>query len=407
MLSWLAVTTLETTLLIGIVLLSRPLVRRVFGANVAYTLWLIPLIGVLLPARPPRPATPLEVIRLPGAEISQALNSAAETVGTPSGLPLEWLWLVGVGVFLTVQLVRVARFHETVRSTAAPFTAPAHIREILDRYGVSPSRVFTTPLAGAPFVTGLRNARVFLPTDFLERFSAEEQRWIVIHELTHIRRGDLRLRFVAETFRALFWFNPLVHVAVHALRQDQEYVCDQAVVSRCTRQERYQYGKALMLGASSQRVPSFLTFFRNSKERYVMLGKHRKSALNTLVGTAVCVLIGVYSLTSAPISVAQNAAASEYDLTRYTQLQAEIHMARLEPDSEGTLRVLAPDQTGKSQEWTVVLPTGKELREAGIKLTFFAPGHGYVITGHAASDPADHRLFAMTVTRPDGAVWTR
>ena len=96
-----------------------------------------------------------------------------------------------------------------------------------------------------------------------------------------------------------------------------------------------------------------------------------------------------------------------HDLSRYTQLQAEIHMAKLERDSEATLRVLAPDQTGKSQEWTVVLPTGSELREAGIKLTFFAPGHGYVITGHAASDPADHRLFATTITRPDGAVWTR
>ncbi len=407
MLSWLTVTTLETTLLIGIVLLSRPLVRRMFGANVAYTLWLIPLIGVLLPARPPRPATPLEVIRLPGGEVSEALNSAAETLATPTGLPLEWVWLAGVGVFLAVQLVRVARFHEKVRSTAAPFAAPSHILAILDRYGLSSSRVFSTPLAGAPFVTGLRNASVFLPTDFLERFSAEEQRWIVIHELTHIRRGDLWLRFAAEAFRALFWFNPLVHVAVHALRQDQEYVCDQAVVSRCTRQQRYQYGKALMLGASSQRVPSFLTFFRNSKERYVMLSKHRESPLNTLVGTAVCVLIGVYSLTSAPISVAQNATASEYDLSRYTQLQAEVHMARLEPDSEGTLRVLAPDQTGKSQEWTVVLPTGKELRDAGIKLVFFAPGPGYVITGHAASDPADHRLLAMTVTRPDGAVWTR
>ena len=119
---------------------------------------------------------------------------------------------------------------------SAPFAAPSHILDILDRYGVSSNRVFSTPLPGAPFVTGLRNASVFLPTDFLERFSAEEQRWIVIHELTHIRRGDLWLRFAAEVFRALFWFNPLVHVAVHALRQDQEYVCDQAVVSRCTRQ---------------------------------------------------------------------------------------------------------------------------------------------------------------------------
>ena len=112
MLSWLTVTTLETSLLIGIVLLSRPPIRRVFGANVAYTLWLIPLIGVLLPARPPRPATPLEAIQLPGGEVSDALYSAAESFGTPSGLPLEWLWLAGVGIFLAVQFMRVTRFHE-------------------------------------------------------------------------------------------------------------------------------------------------------------------------------------------------------------------------------------------------------------------------------------------------------
>jgi bla regulator protein blaR1 len=128
MLSWLTVTTLETSLLIGIVLLSRPLVRRVFGANVAYTLWLIPLIGVLLPARPPRPATPLEAIRLPGAEISEALNSAAETLATPTGLPLEWLWLAGVGAFIAVQLLRVARFHEAARGCAFCDGPPQRVR---------------------------------------------------------------------------------------------------------------------------------------------------------------------------------------------------------------------------------------------------------------------------------------
>jgi hypothetical protein len=152
---------------------------------------------------------------------------------------------------------------------------------------------------------GFFRARVFLPTDFRERFSAEEQRWIRIHELTHIRRGDLWLRLIAEAFRALFWFNPLVHVALRALRQDQEYACDQAVVSRCTGPERYQYGKALLLSMGERRLPAIPAFFGNGTGRFVMLGKHRKSGLNTVVGLSVCALIGGYALTSAPVSMAQ------------------------------------------------------------------------------------------------------
>jgi hypothetical protein len=204
----------------------------------------------------------------------------------------------------------------------------------------------------------------------------------------------------------LFWFNPLAHLAVRLLQQDQEYACDQAVLSGCTGQERYQYGKALLVGEGSQRLPSFLTFFSDSKERYVMLGKHRRSAFRTLVGTSACVLIGAYSLTSAPSSIAQDATAAVYDFGSFTQLIAEIHQARWQ-QGVATLIVMAPDQSGKPQQWTVDLPATSELRQAGINIGFFAPGHGYVITGNASLDPKLRRLFAVTITRPDGSVWTR
>jgi beta-lactamase regulating signal transducer with metallopeptidase domain len=403
---WLILTTLETSVLIGVVLVARPLIRRAFGAVLACDLWLIPAVGVLLPTRPPRPETPLETIRLPAEEVSRGLYSAVEAWQAPSTIPWEALWLAGAVVWLAVQLIRSARFRRKLYATAAPFVASSRaVVAVLDRYGVSPARVFTTTLGGAPFVTGLTGAKVFLPTDFAERYSAQEQQWILIHELTHIRRRDLWARFIAEGFRALFWFNPLVHLAVSLLRQDQEYACDQAVVSRCTAQERYGYGKALMLGASSQLRPSFVTFFRNNTERYAMLGKYKESGLSTVVGAAACLLIGVFSLTSAPISVAQNAAISREYLSSVTELQAEIHQAKFEV-TETTLRVLAPDESGKPQEWTVVLPPPSELRAAGANFAFFAPGHGYVITGSPSVDQ-QRRLFALTVTRPDGAVWRR
>ena len=406
MLDWLILTTLETSVLIGVVLLARPIVRRAFGAVQAGDLWLIPAIGLLLPTRPPRPATPLEAIRLPG-EVSRELHSAAATWEVPNAVPWEALWLAGAAVWIAVQLVRSVRFRRDLRSTATPFipSSPA-IVALFDRYGLRQSRVFTTTRVGAPFVTGLIDAKVFLPTDFTERFAPEEQQWILIHELTHIRRRDLWARIVAEGLRASFWFNPLMHLAVYLMREDQEYACDQAVVSRCTTEERYRYGRALMLGASPQGQFSFVTFFRSNTERYAMLGKYKESALKNVAGTILCLLIGVYSLTSAP-TVAQNAGGSSYDLGSLTELQGEVRQVTLLGGTEGVLRVMAPDQSGDAQEWTVVLPTGKELREAGINVAFFAPGKGYVISGSPSLNPNERRLLAWTITRPDGSVWRR
>ena len=414
MLDWLIRTTLETSLLIGVVLLARPLIRRAFGAVLACDLWLIPAIGVLLPMRPTRPATPLEAIPLPVDEVERGFHSAAEALQTTSAIPWEVMWLAGAAAWVAMQFVRSARFRRKLLSTSSPFvpSSPAVV-DLLDRHGVNPARVFTTTCAGAPFVTGLLDAKVFLPADFAQRFSAQEQHWILIHELTHMRRRDLWARLVAEAFRALFWFNPLVHLTVHLLRQDQEYACDQAVVSRCTAQERYRYGRALMLGASSEGQPSFATFFRNNTERYAMLAKYKESTWNTVIGAVVCFAVGVYSLTSAPTSIAQTAASSGYDLGSITQLQAEVQQVKFSGEGEATMRVVAPDQNGQPQEWLVVLQRSSEiveaLRAAGVEhpAAFFGLGHGYIITGSPSRDPKEHRLLAWTVTWPDGAVWRR
>jgi beta-lactamase regulating signal transducer with metallopeptidase domain len=356
----------------------------------------------------------LEAVQLPGEELSRGLYSAAEAWAAPTAIPWEALWLAGVIVWVAVQLFRSAQFRRDLLAKATPFVpTSAAIAELLDRYRTSPARVWMTMRSGAPFVTGLLEPTVFLPTDFAQRFSPQEQQWVLIHELTHIRRRDLWARLIAEGFRAVFWFNPLVHLAVHLLRQDQEYACDQAVVSRCTPHERYRYGRALMLGTSQEARPSFVTFFRNNTERYAMLGKYKESAWNTVLGMVVCLLIGVYSLTSAPTSVAQDAGKSGYDLGTITELQTEVHMAKFSGEADAILRVVAPDRSGRPQEWLVVLQRSKDvveaLRAAGVErpALFFAPGEGYIISGSPSLDPNEHRLLAWTVTRPDGAVWRR
>ena len=108
-----------------------------------------------------------------------------------------------------------------------------------------------TDLPGTPFVTGLVRPLVHLPTDFFQRFSREEQKWVVQHELTHSARGDLWIQVLWELLRGVFSFNPIVHLATGAMRDDQELACDQAVLGASSNDDRYSYGRALLVGAGA------------------------------------------------------------------------------------------------------------------------------------------------------------
>ena len=81
-----------------------------------------------------------------------------------------------------------------------------------------------------PMTCGGLSAVVILP-DEAERWSADRRRVVVLHELIHIKRGDLLTQTLAQVVCALYWFNPLVWWAVRKLRVEQEWACDEHVLA--------------------------------------------------------------------------------------------------------------------------------------------------------------------------------
>lgn len=73
LIDWLYRTTLEVSLLIGLILLIRPVVRKTLGARATYWLWFLPLIRVLIPNRLSRPPTVLEGVPLPSGQLAIAI----------------------------------------------------------------------------------------------------------------------------------------------------------------------------------------------------------------------------------------------------------------------------------------------------------------------------------------------
>lgn len=164
----------------------RPM-RRLYGAQAAYHLWLIPPAAALI------------------GFVLFFVNLTAETAAAPfASVPMARLglaaWLVGVVAMGAVFTAAQLRFHARLRAGEA-----------------------------GPAVVGFISPRIVMPADE-GGYSPEELELIRAHERMHVARKDPRAVAFIAAAQCLCWFNPLVHVAARLLRLDQELACDAAVM---------------------------------------------------------------------------------------------------------------------------------------------------------------------------------
>ena len=62
--------------------------------------------------------------------------------------------------------------------------------------------------------------------------------WVLLHELAHIRRGDLWVVVVQRVVQAVFFFHPAVHLANWIIDELREYACDDAALAACKTSRR-------------------------------------------------------------------------------------------------------------------------------------------------------------------------
>ncbi len=107
----------------------------------------------------------------------------------------------------------------------------------------------TSEAIAEPMIVGLPRPVVLLPRAFLAPPSLPSLRMILAHELTHLRRGDLRLMLLPTLAQTLFGFFPPAWLAVREYRIACEAACD-AETLRITGAEAREYGLLLLSFAS-------------------------------------------------------------------------------------------------------------------------------------------------------------
>ncbi|HSV01658.1 MAG TPA: M56 family metallopeptidase [Phenylobacterium sp.] len=189
-------------LAIAAVLVLRLPARAAFGAEAAYRLWAAPPLAVAANLLPFKVA--------PAGTAALGHLAPAHLAG-----PLLAAWAAGAGVAVLLLWRAQAAFLRAARAGRA-----------------------------GPAVVGVIAPRVIMPPDD-GRFSEAERALIRAHEREHICRKDPRAGALAALCQCLAWFNPLVHLAAHVARLDQELACDAAVIRKRPK-DRALYARTLL-----------------------------------------------------------------------------------------------------------------------------------------------------------------
>ena len=89
-----------------------------------------------------------------------------------------------------------------------------------------------------PVTWGVVYPAVLLPPDSVQ-WPEERRRFVLVHEMAHVKRFDALTQLVAQIAIAIFWFDPLIWLAAHRMRVEREHACDDYVIRDGTKPSLY------------------------------------------------------------------------------------------------------------------------------------------------------------------------
>lgn len=232
--------------------LLMPWLRRRISSWACGALWLVPNVLYILARDNMRLPAPLLVIKT-----SEGLMSA-----------LLGVWFAGFLLIMAWKTAEHLLFRRRVLKNAEKLKVPLW-DEVFGQ--VCPNRnrppLYRSREAATPLTIGLlAGARVVvLP---VRDYTDEELRLVLTHEAVHIARCDAASKLALVSVTALFWFNPLVWLAIRRSAEDIELSCDEAVTLGAGEAERRRYADLILSSAGDERGFTTCLSARASSLRY-------------------------------------------------------------------------------------------------------------------------------------------
>jgi len=215
-----------------------------------------------IPSMPGMPSMPEMRVNIPILPIdNMAMQPAATLPPTPEVSPsvlavattaFMLVYPLAVLVVLAYNLIGYTLFARKLhRGYIAPYKEELDLlAEVAGQRRIP--RMFISDHVATPMLIGLFKPTIVLPNC---NYTGEQLRSILLHELTHMRRFDIAVKWMSLLACSIHWFNPLVWFARREIDSICELSCDEAVISNMDVSGKQIYGNTLIDVASDTRIP--------------------------------------------------------------------------------------------------------------------------------------------------------
>jgi len=194
-------------------------------------------------------------------------------------------------LFLTYVIVQLIKRNKAMKNSIL-VEQNKQIKKYIDLFNLKRKvQIFINDNISTPITYGVIHPKIIIQSHILK----DEQllKYVIIHEMTHIKKFDIVFNHIKNLITCLHWFNIFILVASRYIEDDIEVLCDKLVIQKVgdTMQNRKQYCLSMLkLIEQKEKKREIVLKMHPTKERMVIMKKWKKSF------SGVCVLVMVMAL---------------------------------------------------------------------------------------------------------------
>ncbi|MBZ9685453.1 M56 family metallopeptidase [Clostridium estertheticum] len=328
--------SLSGSILAVLIFAVKPFIKHKLSKTIQYYIWIVVILRLILPFsfetsimnelfygnQTPVVATSQGVIQpvvetgtnisksnsLPNVQenVSNAVNNG-EVVQGRHFVDLfnrysVYLWLLGIIITLIVNLTGYGRFLKYLNGSNISATNRENEMLVTLLNGRRKVRLFRNRFLNTPMLIGIARPYIIIPD---ASFSETQLKNILLHEIVHLKRFDIAVKWLTMIASSIHWFNPLMYFIKKEINSSCELACDEAVIKNLSPAEKQAYGDTLISVVAQYKYPNGILQVtmceekKGLKERLVAIMNHSRKSRGIIILSVIllgCVIFGALYL---------------------------------------------------------------------------------------------------------------
>ncbi|WP_352418714.1 M56 family metallopeptidase [Proteiniborus sp.] len=329
--------SLSGTILSLILLLIKPLIENRISKAVQYYIWIVVLLRLILPFSfeeslmnkffymnntqaivstnqeihiPNNGASPIintsiasdakEKLESKSYDYNSNSRSYFSSLFNSFNNYVFYIYLIGVIIAIATNIVNYLKFLRKLQNSYKNTGYQENL--LLSSLASEKSKValLRSSLINTPMLVGIFSPKIVIPDI---NYNKNQLKNILSHELIHLKRFDIGLKWLTMIITSIHWFNPIMILIRKEINNICELSCDEAIIKNLSDEEKQEYGDTLIFSVAQYKYPpsqlqvTMCAEKRTLKKRLLaIMNYNKKSRLTVLTSVLLLTMIILSSL---------------------------------------------------------------------------------------------------------------